>query len=465
MFASMIALMVGAVAASSQRSSLPATYGDFTIDRLPTVRSTGGRLVERPREQKVTSNVLSLRQAKSASLSSSYIQAMRQEGMNAASRAARAEGGNAALLAVEGGNVFLAQAQFGGEDFFVVVDTGSSDPWLATSGFQCYDVYDGSEQEEAYCEFGPVYDPALSTTYSPLADQNFNISYADGEYLTGSLGFETVTMAGITVANQQFATVNRAAWFGDGFSSGLVGLAYRTLTSAYAGTTGKGRRILYDPLFVNMYTNAGIPSVFSFALDRNNDIGGVLALGGIPDVKRSPYFASTPILPVGVNSTDGALVYQYYTIDIDGYAFSSDASTQFNPINTNNPRKKPLVGNGTDVIVDSGTTLCYVSSAVAEAVAAAFNPPAQYDESTSVYFVDCTAKAPIFGVSISKKIFWVNSLDLIINLGGETCVMGIQPNLGGLSILGDVFMKNVVSVFDIGAEEMRFSARQFTSIF
>lgn len=96
MFNSFIALLIATVAASGHRSSLPATYGDFTISRLSTVRSTGGRLVERPRDLKITSNVMSLRQAPSASLSSSYVQAMRQEGMNAASRAVRAEVGQTA---------------------------------------------------------------------------------------------------------------------------------------------------------------------------------------------------------------------------------------------------------------------------------------------------------------------------------------------------------------------------------
>lgn len=91
MLTSIIALLVGTAAASGQRSSLLARYGDFTIERLPTIRSTGGRLAERPRELKVTSNVLRLKQAPSASLSSSYVSAMRQEGMSAVARAARAE--------------------------------------------------------------------------------------------------------------------------------------------------------------------------------------------------------------------------------------------------------------------------------------------------------------------------------------------------------------------------------------
>lgn len=346
----------------------------------------------------------------------------------------------------------------------MVIDTGSSDPWLATTNFQCYDVYDDTEQDQEYCEFGSLYESSRSATYSLIANQNFNISYADGEYLTGAMAFETVTMAGITVPRQQFATVDRAAWFGDGSSSGLVGFAYRTLTSAYTGASGKRQSILYDPLFANMVSNAGIPSIFSIALDRDVEVGGIMALGGIPDVPHSPYFASTPILPVGVNNSDGALVYQYYTIDIDGFAFSSDASTLFNPTSTENPRKKSLEGNGTDVIIDSGTSLCYVPDGIASSIAAAFLPPGEYDESVSSWYVDCAARAPIFGVSIAGKIFYVNSADMIVALGENTCVMGVQPSLGGLNILGATFLKNVISVFDVGAEEMRFAARQFSSI-
>lgn len=348
----------------------------------------------------------------------------------------------------------------------MVVDTGSSDPWLAVETFQCYDADDDSAQDQDYCNFGPLYDSTQSTTYSAIANENFDISYADGESLTGSMAYETVTMAGISVPKQQFAAVDNAAWNGDGVSSGLVGFAYRTLTSAYAGTTSKGAKILYNPLFVNMYTNAGIASIFSIALDRNDEYGGVLALGGIPDIAHSPYFASTPIIPVGVNaSNNNSLVYQYYTIDIDGYAYSNDSSTRFNPTNSVNPLKQSLVGNGTNVIVDSGTSLCYVSNAAAAGLGAAFIPPATYDADYQTYYVDCDAQPPVFGVSISKKLFWVNGLDLIIALGDGTCIMAVQPNFGGLNILGDVFMKNVISVFDIGAEEMRFAARQFTSIY
>ncbi|EME88060.1 uncharacterized protein MYCFIDRAFT_26346, partial [Pseudocercospora fijiensis CIRAD86] len=363
------------------------------------------------------------------------------------------------LNSVEGGQVHAVEVTVGGQNFSVVVDTGSSDPWLAINGFECYDL-DNTPLAQSDCEFGPTYDSSKSSTYRVVPDQNFNISYADGEFLNGAMGNETFTMAGITVPNQKFGVVNIAAWLGDGVTSGLVGFAYRSLTSAYGGTTPgsdvKNQAMLYNPLFVNMYEQQDVPSIFSMAIDRDESVGGILALGGIPDIKHSPYFVTTPILPAGVNAAK-EVVYQFYTIDIDGFAFSSNRSTQFNT---------PLVGNGTDVIVDSGTSLCYVPNDVASGTAAAFDPPATYDSSFGAYFVDCNATVPIFGVGIGKKIFYVNPADLVIDLVGDGsfCVMGIQPTFEGLTILGGTWMKNVLAVFDIGAEQMRFAARQWSSV-
>ena len=62
-------------------------------------------------------------------------------------------------------------------------------------------------------------------------------------------------------------------------------------------------------------------------------------------------------------------------------------------------------------------------------------------------------------MSIEKKVFFVNALDMILPAAGGQCLSGIQPNNGGLTILGDVWMKNVLAVFDIGAQRMRFASR------
>ena len=352
----------------------------------------------------------------------------------------------------------------GGQNFDVVVDTGSSDPWLVAPNYTCIDPNTGKAQDDTYCYFGTPYESASSTTYVPILGENFNITYADEELLNGAMAFEKFTLGGVTVPGQKFGLVDYAAWYGDGYSSGLVGFAYGTLTSAYSGTNlsqdQRGNTLMYNPLFVNMYNLSLIAPVFSLAIDRDPDDGGLLALGGIPDIPHSPYWVSTPIQSVGVFSGTTTLAYEFYTIQADGFAYSASLSTQFNPYTTNNPYKTHLLDKGT-VIIDSGTSLLYAPDAVAAGVGAAFSPPASYSQETDTYYVSCTARAPVFGVSIGSKIFYVNALDLIVPSSEGQCVSGVQPNMGGLTILGDVWMKNVISVFDIGAEEMRFAAREF----
>jgi hypothetical protein len=68
----------------------------------------------------------------------------------------------------------------------------------------------------------------VTDTFTQIPDENFNITYGDGEFLTGIIGTEEVTLAGITV-KQTVALVNLAAWEGDGTTSGLIGLAYPAL--------------------------------------------------------------------------------------------------------------------------------------------------------------------------------------------------------------------------------------------
>lgn len=94
---------------------------------------------------------------------------------------------------------------------------------------------------------------------------------------------------------------------GDNVTSGLLGLAYRSLTSAYNGTdpaldTLEGA-IHYSPIFESMYTQGLTAPLFSLALQRSSDTnklapGGYMSFGGYPPVKFRKTFTSTPILLV-----------------------------------------------------------------------------------------------------------------------------------------------------------------------
>jgi aspergillopepsin I len=114
-----------------------------------------------------------------------------------------------------------------------------------------------------------------------------------------------------------------------------------------------------------------------------------------------------------------------------------------------------------NAIVDSGTTLVYLNDELADAVAKAFDPPGGLDEDLGLYTIPCGAKPPIFGASIGGKVFNVNPEDMSLQINADTCMSGIQGNHGGLWILGDVWMKAVLCVFDIGASRMGFAGRQY----
>jgi hypothetical protein len=79
--------------------------------------------------------------------------------------------------------------------------------------------------------------------------------------------------------------------------------------------------------------------------------------------------------------------------------------------------------------------------------------------------VSCTATAPALSISIEGVLFTINPLDMILDAGDGTCISGIDD--GGSSstediyILGDVFQKNVVTLYDVGAGVLQFAGREF----
>lgn len=96
-----------------------------------------------------------------------------------------------------GGIEYLADITFGTQAVKVVLDTGSSDTWLIQQGFKCTDA-NGNSQPVATCNFGPAY----SGTITQKPNENFQIAYGDGEFVTGIIGTQDVTIAGITVPDQ-----------------------------------------------------------------------------------------------------------------------------------------------------------------------------------------------------------------------------------------------------------------------
>jgi hypothetical protein len=122
------------------------------------------------------------------------------------------------------------------ENFFAVLDTGSSDTWLATTGFKCLNKGNKRPVADRKCRFGPTYNK--TSTFTQIPDQHFNTSFLGGTFLSGIMGTETVTLGNLTVDRQPLGFVNSAAWEAEGFSLGLIGLAFPSITNAYPAASG-----------------------------------------------------------------------------------------------------------------------------------------------------------------------------------------------------------------------------------
>ena len=113
---------------------------------------------------------------------------------------------------------------------------------------------------------------------------------------------------------------------------------------------------------------------------------------------------------------------------------------------------------------DTGATYLDLPPPIADGIASKFIPPAISNPNIGFgsYSVPCNATAPWFGVQIGGVIFPVDKKDMIVSdqTGEGTCQTGTQNLLNYAPYtLGDTFMNNVLSVFDVGSGEMKIRAR------
>lgn len=135
----------------------------------------------------------------------------------------------------------MAEMSLGGKPFTFVLDTGSSDTWVAASFFQCLNPNFFVVTNPTSCGFNASYDPTTSRTWKAIPNYDFSVNYTGGEFLTGELGVEQIGVGDTNVGsgaaivvNQTIGVVERGYWQGDGLSSGLMGLAYPALVSGAA---------------------------------------------------------------------------------------------------------------------------------------------------------------------------------------------------------------------------------------
>src|SRR5271155_2384244 len=119
------------------------------------------------------------------------------------------------------------------------------------------------------------------------------------------------------------------------------------------------------------------------------------------------------------------------------------------------------------MIVDTGTTLILLSQTDCNSIYASL-PGGQLNSRYGVYTLWCNATSSAYTgrrnvyFNIGGSYFGVPAADLIWEqLDSQNCYGSIQSwgSGNGISILGDVFLKNVYAVFDVGNSAVRIAQR------
>lgn len=344
--------------------------------------------------------------------------------------------------------VFTTQVSIGGQNFELVVDVGSSDTWVVVNGYQC--LKKGREG----CQFGPTYNK--TSTYSQIAGQYFDTKLTDGTKAIGVMGTEKVMLGNVPLSDQTIGFVNSSWWTGDKISSGILGLGFPSHTNARDATfqtkDQKGVKVPYTPVFTKMYRSKMIEPVFSIALNRVDEAPGALALGGLPgqSIRHTGNFSRTPmrllsLIPNATKTEDGLTDYGFYVVNADGITIDSKSAA--------------LPDGPLQLIVDSGSRFSHLPKPVIDALVKAWKPAPSQSWLTKQYLVGCNDKPPKLGIVLNGTTIAFDGKDLIAKVAGGMCVVGIAESPSKQWVLGANFMRSVVTVFDVGAAEMRFASR------
>lgn len=198
------------------------------------------------------------------------------------------------------GGSYVAQVTVGTKIVPLLIDTGSSDTWVAASSFRCLDAED-KPVEQSSCGFLSFADDDFSGGTVP--DEYLSIKYANGQYAYGPYGFESVSVGGITVPKQQIGLLSEGhIQVPSGDFAGILGLGYPGMVAARQGdkpkqyTDNTDPLVTYDTWFTSAIKQGLTEPIFSIALDM--DGGGLLSIGGVLDLPIYGEWSTTPIRKV-----------------------------------------------------------------------------------------------------------------------------------------------------------------------
>ncbi|KAL3951749.1 hypothetical protein ACCO45_013466 [Purpureocillium lilacinum] len=290
------------------------------------------------------------------------------------------------------------------QSFKVVLDTGSSNLWVPSQS--CNSIA---------CYLHSTYDSSSSSTYKKNGS-SFEIQYGSGS-LSGFVSNDDMSIGDLKIKSQDFAeaTNEPGLAFAFGRFDGILGLGYDTISVNHI-----------VPPFYNMINQKLLDEpVFAFYLG-DKDEGSEAVFGGVDE---SHYTGKIEYIPLRRKA--------YWEVDLDSIAFGDEVAELDN----------------TGVILDTGTSLNVIPSALAELLNAEMGAKKGYN---GQYTIDCAKRdsLPDITFSLSGSNYSLPATDYILEISGS-CIstfqgMDIPAPAGPLAILGDAFLRRYYSVYDLG---------------
>ncbi|KAI9012061.1 aspartic proteinase IV [Phycomyces nitens] len=284
-------------------------------------------------------------------------------------------------------------------------DTGSADLWFAST--LCTTCGSGRTK----------YNPSKSSTYKS-SNKTWSISYGDGSSASGTVGYDTVNLGGLSIIGQgiELAKKESSSFRSEPFD-GLLGLAFDSIITASGVKTPIDNLIsqglITKPIFGVYLGKASTTAVgeYIFGGYNSDHVGGDLTT-------------------VPIDNSDG-----FWKISVD-YANVGFWTTE-----------------SFDAIIDTGTTLLILPQNVADNIAMSYDAT---DNGDGTYTIDCdTSYYNPLEFSINGATFSVPPEDIVFEKDGSTCIASFSYADMGFGILGDVFIKNNYVIFNQEVPEVQ----------
>lgn len=288
-----------------------------------------------------------------------------------------------------------------GQTFKVIFDTGSSNLWVPS--VKC-----------SRCNH-QKYDSDSSSTYTANGTE-FSIHYGSGS-LSGFMSTETVTLGDIAIPDQDFAEATQVPGmaFAMGKFDGILGLGFPRL--AVNGAE--------PPIQTMIRTGLIDDGVFSFYLPSDPSKGGELDIGGI---NHDHYVGELFYAPVTREA--------YWQLDITDIKVGGSSVTQV---------KAAIIDTGTSLLVGPKDEVNALNKKLG----------AKCSFLTHQCTVECStlSSMPTIDIEYGGKSFPLTPEQYILQVQGQCMVgimgMDIPAPAGPLWILGDIFIRQYYTVFDV----------------